>query len=267
MGQHTPHYPTNDNNFEDVSITEVRVEKTSGGWSIQRSDGWSFWVPKDSPIAPAVGMTARFYPAGIGFPVRGLFLDGVQVYYRTADEENQYQEDVRYGKDAVDMIRKWDAGESIWSLALGGFGPGYEQALQVAAVEFAREGLDVPLEGPKEGHAAIWREVCDHALLRAKGWGDGLSGAMFGAASWLSWQWVHGAGPAGVIKNAEAKGEASRVIQVSKSFAHSGPVTAAAPDLLAALQLVRMSAGWQYLSDESKTVIDAALRAATGDQS
>lgn len=39
----------------------------------------------------------------------------------------------------------------------------------------------------------------------------------------------------------------------------------AADELLAALQLVRMSAGWQYLSDESKTVIDAALRAATGD--
>lgn len=34
-------------------------------------------------------------------------------------------------------------------------------------------------------------------------------------------------------------------------------------DLVAALQLVRMSRGWQYLSDESRTVIDAALSRAT----
>lgn len=41
---------------------------------------------------------------------------------------------------------------------------------------------------------------------------------------------------------------------------------AAAPDLLEALQLVRMSFGWQVLSDETKSVIDAAITRATGDR-
>lgn len=41
---------------------------------------------------------------------------------------------------------------------------------------------------------------------------------------------------------------------------------AAAPDMLGALWLVRMSAGWQHLSGESKAVIDAALAKATGEQ-
>lgn len=38
---------------------------------------------------------------------------------------------------------------------------------------------------------------------------------------------------------------------------------AAAPELLAALSLVRMSAGWQYLSEESRAIIDAAISKAT----
>lgn len=40
-----------------------------------------------------------------------------------------------------------------------------------------------------------------------------------------------------------------------------------APELLAALSLVRMSAGWQYLSDESRAVIITAIAKATGEQS
>lgn len=35
-------------------------------------------------------------------------------------------------------------------------------------------------------------------------------------------------------------------------------------ELLAALQLVRMSNGWRYLADESKVVIDAAIARALG---
>lgn len=41
---------------------------------------------------------------------------------------------------------------------------------------------------------------------------------------------------------------------------------ASAPDLLGALTLVRMSSGWQCLSDASKAVIVAAIAKATGEQ-
>lgn len=43
-----------------------------------------------------------------------------------------------------------------------------------------------------------------------------------------------------------------------------GQLIAAAPDLYYALALVRMSMGWQYLSEESRAVIDAALAKALG---
>jgi hypothetical protein len=214
-------YPRDDAEFEEVIIAEATAREASGGWEIKRSDGWIFFVPKDSPVAPAVGMTARFYGKGIGFTVRGLFLDGVEVFYRTEVEDKAKHRADAYGLTAADLIAKWDRGETIWSIELGGMGPGYEQAIQVAAVEMAREGLDVPLEGTKEDHGAIWREVCDRAIKRHDEALGGLSGAMYGAAAWLSWRWVHGGGPAKLIDDTKARGEDDRCIQVSKSWPHA----------------------------------------------
>lgn len=80
-----------DNQFQESRIAGVSAE-SDGGWSIQREDGWSFWVPKDSPVTPAIGMIARFYGRGIGFNVRGLTLDGQVVFYRTPAEEDAKRE-------------------------------------------------------------------------------------------------------------------------------------------------------------------------------
>lgn len=78
--------------YEEVTIESVEPD-SSGGWTVKRSDGWSFWVQADSPIEPKPGMRARFYGKGIGFTVRGLTLDGVTVFYRTAaEEEARHQE-------------------------------------------------------------------------------------------------------------------------------------------------------------------------------
>ena len=30
--------------------------------------------------------------------------------------------------DAAEQLRRWDAGDSIWTVEMGGLGPGYEQA-------------------------------------------------------------------------------------------------------------------------------------------
>lgn len=65
--------------------------------------------------------------------------------------------------------------------------------------------------------------------------------------------------------NFETDGDAEDVI-ARVTYECDIPLVIAAPDMLAALQLVRMSAGWQYLSDESRAVIDAAIAKATGEQ-
>lgn len=53
------------------------------------SSGWYFWISHDSPIVPAVGMPIRLYGKGIGHTVRGVFLEGVRVYYRTEAEQDE----------------------------------------------------------------------------------------------------------------------------------------------------------------------------------
>lgn len=52
----------------------------------------------------------------------------------------------------------------------------------------------------------------------------------------------------------------------SQEHIASERVRDAAPDLLEALQLVRMSFAWQVFSDEAKAVIDAAIARARGEQ-
>lgn len=73
--------------FEDVSV--AAVEDGGTGWSIQRSDGWSFWVERSWGVEPKVGDVARFYGRGIGYPVRGLDIAGRQCFYRTEAEERE----------------------------------------------------------------------------------------------------------------------------------------------------------------------------------
>jgi hypothetical protein len=213
-------YQRDDDSFEECVIKSVTAHEKEGGWSIERDDGFSFFVPKDSPVAPAVGMTARFYGRGIGYAVRGLYLDGREVFYRTVDEDEAKNRADTYCLTAADLIARWDSGQSIWSIELGGMGPGYEQAIQVAAIEMAREGLDVPLEGDREEfYRGGWEEVCNRALTRCDESLGGLSGAMYGAAKWLAFKWVHGGGPAVLMDNLKKQDkDGSRSIQVSKSW-------------------------------------------------
>ena len=73
-------FPENDLEFEEYPILET------DGISITTEDG-TLGFPKDSPVQPKVGMTARFYGQGFGYTVRGLFLDGQRVFYRSPKEQ------------------------------------------------------------------------------------------------------------------------------------------------------------------------------------
>lgn len=209
-------FPLNDDAFEEVSIAKVQANEKGGGWQIERSDGWNFWIPKDSPIAPAVGMSARFYGKGIGFNVRGLFLDGAKVFYRTDAEDAEYQEEQRYGKDAAEWLARWDSGAGCWSVEMGGFGPGYEQALQITVAENLRHLLSVkpprpcPEDQLKAVHEAMEQASFENEVIKKLG----LSGAQFGAAGYLAWQ-LYQRGPIDVMRDPKLQ---DRHIQISKFF-------------------------------------------------
>lgn len=207
----------NDDNFEDTTIAAVRPE--ASGWSIERADGWSFYVAKDSPVEPKKGMAARFYGKGIGSVVRGLFLDGQKVFYRTEAEQKDHSANELYGKDIAEWLARWDEGRSVWSISMGGLGPGYEQCIQVLAAEVVRHFIRTKADwwsGTEADNEAVWtglRRSCDDLVARI----DkhlGLSGAQVEAAIWLAAH-LYRKGPRACMEDDAVK---DRHIQVSKAM-------------------------------------------------
>jgi hypothetical protein len=118
-----------------------------------------------------------------------------------------------------DLLKHWDAGDTIWSIELGGLGPGYEQAIQIAAVEFSRGCKDLKdIKKDDEESTDRFTKKCEEVLSAIDQKIGGLSGAMFGAAKWLAFQWCFNGGPAALIERLKKKGEDDRCIQVQKDF-------------------------------------------------
>lgn len=95
-------YPIGDDGFEDSIITKVDSE-SDGSWSVAKADGWSCWVPNDSPVVPVVGMKIRCYMM-LSTSIRGMFLDGQKVYYRTEDEQHAIWDDEKLKKEEADLL-------------------------------------------------------------------------------------------------------------------------------------------------------------------
>ena len=205
-----------DTDFQEYIIK--KVEEQQSGWTVAFDSGWSFYIPEDSPVTPAVGMTARLYGEGIGSVVRGLQLNGETVFYRTGDEQKAKQEADSYGVNAADWLSRWDAGKTVWSIEMGGLGPGYEQAIQITVAEILRHLLDAAYNSSDWGDNEKWAR--DQELIERASFDNetihrlGLSGAQYGAALSLATK-LYGSGPIQVMKDDAVK---DRHIQVCKNF-------------------------------------------------
>lgn len=93
-------YPKDDLEFEVCMLKSVTKER-NGDYMISRDDGWSYSVPWDTPIIPEAGMSARIYGKGLGINVRGLFIDDVRIFYRTADEDKSFREILSRGPNWI----------------------------------------------------------------------------------------------------------------------------------------------------------------------
>lgn len=69
-----------DNNYSDSRIKSVK--ETDSTFCLIYGDGWAFDLPKKYGVLPRQGQLARRYGEK-GQPVRGIFLDGEEVFYRT----------------------------------------------------------------------------------------------------------------------------------------------------------------------------------------
>lgn len=208
-------YPSNDTEFEDTTLAAVRHE--GAGWDVKRADGWSFFVP-EGPVVPKVGSAARFYGKGIGYSVRGLFVDGRKVFYRTKAEEAEHREIEAYGADAADWLKRWDEGKGVWSIEMGGLGPGYEQAIQITAAEVLRHLLSAKYDTAQWAEHETWKR--DRDAIDKAGFANpvitalGLSGAQWGAALSLAIA-LYRRGPRAALTDEAVK---DRKIQVCREF-------------------------------------------------
>jgi hypothetical protein len=209
-------YTKEDTQFEEIEIDEVATVKD--GWNIRRADSFSFHVSKDSPIIPTKGMIARFYGKGIGFSIRGLFLNGEKVFYRTEKEDKEKQEIDMYGLDASDWLRKWDNGETVWTIEMGGLGPGYEQCIHIICAEILRHFLDKNYDHSKWVNKNEWEKVSketDEIMISVPVVKKlGCSGAQWGAALSLA-AYLFKKGPREMMNDSKVS---KRHIQVSKIF-------------------------------------------------
>jgi hypothetical protein len=125
---------------------------------------------------------------------------------------------MEYPQTAKEQLEKWDAGDSIWMVEMGGLGPGYEQAIQVLAMELVRDKLNQTL--PPIGDPA-WGSWGDETVSRIdyrKPDGTyacgGFSGAQVGAAKSLALHILRH-GPAKAFSDEAGK---NRMIQVSRTW-------------------------------------------------
>jgi len=114
-----------------------------------------------------------------------------------------------------EAIERWDKGESLFTVEMGGLGPGHEQALQIADMELIRGFKDKEInwaevnEDPeplnKEMDEYMWADPTIKKL--------GFSGAQAGAAKYIA---------SVFIRNGWEKGlemaPKDRHIQISKNF-------------------------------------------------
>jgi hypothetical protein len=140
-----------------------------------------------------------------------------KIMGKTEDKERHEIE--MYGANAQDWLSRWDSGKSVWSIEMGGLGPGYEQCIHVTCAELLRFMLGKNYDHAFWEDPEIWardREEITQASFQSQTIKDlgGITGAQFGAAMNLATMiYIHG--PRSVMNDRRVK---DRHIQVSKRF-------------------------------------------------
>lgn len=118
----------------------------------------------------------------------------------------------------IELLRKWDNGELIRTIEMGGLGPGYEQCIQILAVEMLRdlEATDTRQLSPEEYKDKL-EKLTDLTVARLDKTYH-FSGAQVGAARSLAVR-AYYMGWQSMLDEVKAQGvEQDRFISASKDF-------------------------------------------------
>ncbi len=123
-----------------------------------------------------------------------------------------------YPLTAAEWLARWDAGELVHTIEMGGLGPGYEQCIHVTAAEILRYWLAEKVDHTTWSEQEKWdetRKATSKAVCAIPAIDDlGLSGAQWGAAVSIA-SALYMRGPCEVMADPAVK---SRHIMVSNKF-------------------------------------------------
>lgn len=119
-----------------------------------------------------------------------------------------------YPETAKDALAAWDAGDTVFTIEMGGLGPGYEQAIQLLIFELIRAQGDTPLPSSEEMKEqwSRWHDEMIHKLDEK----NGFSGAQVGAAKHIAYIGMRD-GWRKMLESMKST-DADRIIQVSNHW-------------------------------------------------
>lgn len=92
-------YPKDDHDWTEHVVTKVGDSHFETGLV-----GLGFKA--DAPGQPRVGAVCRMYGRGLGYPVRGVFFDGVENFYRTPAQSREHFKRMGVARD-LERQRRW----------------------------------------------------------------------------------------------------------------------------------------------------------------
>jgi len=89
---------------------------------------------------------------------------------------------------AAEALERWDEGQNVFTIEMGGLGPGYEQAIQVLVFEMIRDNLNTRLPRQSDPNFKAFSDSFgDSTVHRINEKMGGYTGAMVGAAKCLAY--------------------------------------------------------------------------------
>jgi hypothetical protein len=114
--------PQDDTEFEAATIKEVRDSSTY--WSIATTNSYCFSLEKKHGVEPKVGDKIRVYGT-FGHPIRGVVVNGVVAFYRTAGEQDEINRQAAQ-KMREDKLREYEAKKGEIEAAVAAFPPEFQ---------------------------------------------------------------------------------------------------------------------------------------------
>jgi len=111
-----------------------------------------------------------------------------------------------------DALVRWDQGSTVWTVEMGGLGPGYEQCIQIGAFELCKAMIDAPMPEDDEEKQKLF-DAKLHELCKTIPVLDGITGEQAGAMISVAYKFIKFG-----YNEMMNKADSGRRIMVSKNF-------------------------------------------------